>query len=72
MATDVQNEVTRIANAKAACVTSLTNKGVTVPPGVKLGGIPALINSIPEPVYETWVFTMEDGSTVEKEVEVSG
>ena len=32
------------------------------------------VNTLPdkyEPVFETWVFTLEDGSTVEKEVEVS-
>ncbi len=32
------------------------------------------VNDLPdkyEPVFETWVFTLEDGTTVEKEVEVS-
>ena len=24
-----------------------------------------------EPVFETWIFELEDGSTIEKEVEVS-
>lgn len=30
------------------------------------------VNALPDkPVYETWVFELEDGTTVEKQVEVS-
>lgn len=35
-----------------------------------LANLPNVIDSIPEPVAETWVLTLEDGSTVTKAVYV--
>jgi hypothetical protein len=39
-------ELTRISGAKSDILTALENKGVTVPEGTKLGGVPDLIDSI--------------------------
>lgn len=42
----IGTEITRLANAKSAIATAITNKGVTVPSSIKLDGMAALINSI--------------------------
>lgn len=42
----IGTEITRLANAKSAIATAITNKGVTVPSSTKLDGMAALINSI--------------------------
>ena len=42
----IQSEVTRLSGAKSSIATAIENKGVTVPSGTKLDGMPALINSI--------------------------
>lgn len=42
----ISSEVTRITNAKAAIRTAIEGKGVTVPDGIKLDGMAALIESI--------------------------
>ena len=42
----VQSEITRIESAKTAIVTAIEGKGVTVPDGTLLDGMPALIESI--------------------------
>ena len=42
----VQSEITRLASAKNAIATAITNKGVTVPSGTKLDGMAALIGNI--------------------------
>ena len=42
----VQNEITRLENAKIAISTAITSKGVTVPAGTKLDGMASLIDSI--------------------------
>ena len=43
----ISSDLTRIKNAKSAIITSITNKGVTVPSGTKIDGLAALINKIP-------------------------
>lgn len=42
----ISSEVTRITNAKAAIRTAIEGKGVTVPDGIKLDGMAALIEGI--------------------------
>lgn len=42
----IQNELTRITNAKAAIKTAIEGKGVTVPDGTLLDGMASLIESI--------------------------
>ena len=42
----VQSEITRLANAKTAIATAIEGKGVTVPDGILLDGMAALIESI--------------------------
>lgn len=42
----VQNEITRLADAKAAIAAAITDKGVTVPDGTLLDGLAALIGDI--------------------------
>ena len=42
----ISSEVTRITNAKAAIKAAIEGKGVTVPDGIKLDGMAALIESI--------------------------
>lgn len=42
----IGTEITRLANAKSAIATAITNKGVTVPSSTKLDGMATLINSI--------------------------
>lgn len=40
----------------------------------RLSALVEQVDDLPDkytPVFETWVFTLEDGSTVEKEIEVS-
>ena len=43
---NIQTELTRITNAKAAVKAAIEGKGVTVPEGTKLDGMAALIESI--------------------------
>ena len=43
----ISSDLTRIKHAKSAIITSITNKGVTVPSGTKIDGLAALINKIP-------------------------
>ena len=42
----IQTELTRLTNAKAAIKTAIEGKGVTVPDGILLDGMAALIESI--------------------------
>lgn len=42
----ISSDLTRIKNAKSAIITSITNKGVTVPSGTKIDGLAPLINKI--------------------------
>ena len=42
----IQSEITRLETAKSDIATAITNKGVTVPSGMKLDGMAALIGSI--------------------------
>lgn len=42
----VQNEITRLADAKAAIAAAIADKGVTVPDGTLLDGLAALIGDI--------------------------
>lgn len=67
----VITEIERLENAKADIKTAITNKGVSVPSGIKLDGLATLINDIQTGTAETWTFTMEDNSTLEKVVLVS-
>ena len=45
----------------------------TYTPSEGVDGYSSVVVNVPEykPVFETWVFTLEDGSIVEKDVEVS-
>lgn len=51
---------------------TVTKNGTYVP-AEGVDGYSSVTVRLPEytPVFETWVFTLEDGSTVEKDVEVS-
>lgn len=42
----ISSDLTRIQNAKSSLATSITNKGVTVPPGTKIDGFAALVDQI--------------------------
>ena len=43
---NIQTELTRITNAKAAIKTAIEGKGITVPDGTLLDGMAALIDAI--------------------------
>lgn len=58
------------ANVTAA-LAMVASKGVTVPGDANSDDLERLIRQIVSVVSETWVFTMEDGSIVEKEVDVN-
>lgn len=49
------------------------NKTTILSHNDRLSDLLEQVESLPDkytPVFETWVFTLEDGSTVEKEIEV--
>lgn len=54
----IASELTRLQNAKNAITSAITEKGVTVPSGTKLDGMPTLIGQIEtgggEVKLETW------------------
>lgn len=70
MATNLELKIQRIANNVRNALTKIATKGVTVPSGANSDDLETLIDEIPSPSYETWVFEMESGDTVEKEVAV--
>jgi hypothetical protein len=57
------------ANVTAA-LTAIAEKGVTVPDGADSDDLAELIRQFKDLRYETWVFELESGSTVEKVVYV--
>lgn len=71
MATNLENKINRIQSNVSAALAKISSKGVTVPAGSTSDDLAELIGAIMSVVSETWVFTMEDGSIVEKEVDVN-
>ena len=69
MSTLTEN-VTKVKNAHAALKTAIEGKGVTVPAGTKLTGMPALVDQIQtgggggEPTNTRAVFTYDDSSSI--------
>lgn len=57
------------ANVTAA-LTAIAEKGVTVPDGADSDDLETLIRQFKDLQYETWVFELESGGTVEKVVYV--
>lgn len=57
------------ANITAA-LTAIAEKGVTVPDGADSDDLETLIRQFKDLQYETWVFELESGGTVEKVVYV--
>ncbi len=49
---------------------AIAEKGVVVPDEASSGDLEGLIGQFKDQNYETWVFEMESGGTVEKEVHV--
>lgn len=57
----IKTEITRLQNAKASIKTAIEGKGVTVPDGIKLDGMAALVDSISSggsSPSETWVLNL--------------
>lgn len=70
MSTLIEN-VTKVKNAHAALKTAIEGKGVTVPAGTKLTGMPALVDQIQtggggavEPTNTRAVFAYDDSSSI--------
>lgn len=68
----VQSEITRISNAESALKATLEARGVTVPSGTKLGGLPSLIGQVCKltsptagdyPILENTTLTRIQGTT---------
>lgn len=53
----INTEIARLEAAKTALAASITGKGVTVPDGTKLDGMPALVDSIQQGGREDWQIT---------------
>lgn len=53
----INTEIARLEAAKTALAASITGKGVTVPDGTKLDGMPALVDSIQQGGGEDWQIT---------------
>lgn len=68
MASDLENKIGRIQTNVTNALSKIAEKGVTVPSGANSDNLAELIAPLSLVTYETWVFEMEDGTTVEKEV----
>ncbi len=70
MATNLENKINRIQNNVTAALAAIAEKGVTVPAGSTSDDLETLIRQFKDLRYETWVFELESGGTVEKVVYV--
>lgn len=70
MPTNLENKINRIQSNVSAALAKISSKGVTVPAGSTSDDLESLIGQLKDLNYETWVFEMENGSTVEKVVYV--
>lgn len=70
MATNLENKINRIQNNVTAALAAIAEKGVTVPAGSTSDDLETLIGQFKDLRYETWVFELESGGTVEKVVYV--
>lgn len=68
---EIASAADEVADNISDALTAIAEKGVTVPSGADSDDLEGLIRQIVSVVSETWVFTMEDGSIVEKEVDVN-
>lgn len=71
MASGIETSISRIAGNVAAALSKIAAKGVTVPSGATSDDLETLIGQITASVGETWVVTLKDGTTIEKEVVVN-
>ena len=69
MATNLENKINRIQTNVTAALAAIAEKGVTVPAGSTSDDLAGLVGQITGGVdTETWIFTLEDGTTIEREV----
>ena len=68
MASNLETKIQRIASNVSNALAKIAEKGVTVPVGSGSDDLETLIDPLALVTYETWIFEMEDGTTVEKRV----
>ena len=66
MATNLETKIQRIQTNVTAALAAIADKGVTVPAGSSSNDLEGLIRDISQSSGETWIFTLTDGSEVER------